>query len=170
MDVVPKFIAAVLVGLLVLLVGVMPAEGHADLESSNPADGSEIASAPAAVELTFSEDVGSGFVAVTAPDGTTVKTSEPRIDGVTMAADLAKSDQHGRYTVAYRIVSADGHPVAGKITFTTTSGQHVTQQQEAPRPKSFIDRHGTLLITGLVIAMLAIALMLSPLTRRRRQA
>jgi len=169
MDVVPKFIAAFLVSFLVLVVGVMPAEGHASLESSNPADGSEIASAPPTVELTFSEDVDSGFVAVTAPDGTTVKTSEPRIDGVTMVADLGESDQHGRYTVAYRIVSADGHPVSGEITFTTTTGQHVTQQ-EAPIPESFIDKHGTLLITGLVIAMLAIALMLSPLTRRRRQA
>jgi methionine-rich copper-binding protein CopC len=169
MDVVPKFIVAFLVGSLALFVGMMPAEGHASLLSSTPADGEQIATAPATVELTFSEDVDSGFVAVTAPDGSTVKTSDPRIDGAEMVADLAKSDQHGRYTVAYRIVSADGHPVSGKVTFTTTSGQHVTQQ-EAPSPESFVDRHGTLLITGLVIAMLAIALMLSPLTRRRRQA
>ena len=169
MDVVPKLISAVLVASFVLFAGMLPAEGHASLVSSSPADGAQIATAPATVELTFSEDVDSGFVGVTAPDGSTVKTSEPSIDGATLSADLAASEQHGRYTVAYRIVSADGHPVSGEITFTTTSGQHVTQQ-EAPSPESFVDRHSTALIIGLVLAMLAIALMLAPLTRRRREA
>jgi methionine-rich copper-binding protein CopC len=169
MDVVLKLISALLVASFVLLAGMLPAEGHASLVSSKPADGAQIATAPATVELTFSEDVDSGFFGVTAPDGTRVKTSEPRIDGATMSADLAASDQHGRYTVAYRIVSADGHPVSGEITFTTTSGQHVTQQ-EAPTPESFVDRHSTALIIGLAVAMLAIALMLAPLTRRRREA
>ena len=169
MDVVPRLTSALLVASFVLLAGMLPAEGHASLVSSQPADGSQIATAPATVELTFSEDVDSGFIGVTAPDGSTVKTSEPRIDGATMSADLAAGDQHGRYMVAYRIVSADGHPVAGEITFTTTSGQHVTQQ-EAPSPESFVDRHSTALIIGLMLAMLAIALMLAPLTRRRRRA
>ena len=169
MDVVPKLVSALLVVTLVFLAGMLPAEGHASLVSSKPADGSQIAAAPATVELTFSEDVDSGFIGVTAPDGSTVKASEPRIDDATMSADLAASDQHGRYTMAYRIVSADGHPVSGEITFTTTSGQHVTQQ-EAPTPESFADRHSTALIIGLVLAMLAIALMLAPLTRRRREA
>ncbi len=169
MGVVPRFFAALLVASLVLLAGVSPAVAHASLVSSNPADGAQVDTAPQAVELTFSEDVDSGFVGVTAPDGSTVKTSEPRIDGTTMATDLATSDQHGPYTVAYRIVSADGHPVAGEITFTTTSGRHVTKQ-EAPTSESFVDRHSTALIVGLVLAMLAIALMLAPLTRRRRQA
>ncbi len=169
MDVVPKLIAAFLAVSLVLLAGTMPAEGHASLVSSKPADGSQVATAPGTIELTFSEDVDSGFVGVTAPDGSTLKTSEPRIDGASMSADLATSDQHGTYTVAYRIVSADGHPVSDEIRFTTTSGQHVTQQ-EAPSPESFVDRHSTALIIGLALAMLAIALMLAPLTRRRRKA
>jgi methionine-rich copper-binding protein CopC len=169
MDVVPKVITAFLIASFVFLAGILPAEGHASLISSKPADGAQIATAPATAELTFSEDVDSGFVGVTAPDGTKVQTSEPRIDGATMSADLAATDQHGRYTVAYRIVSADGHPVSGEITFTTTSGQHVTQQ-EAPTPESFVDRHSTALIIGLVLAMLAVALMLAPLTRRRRKA
>ena len=169
MDVVPKLIAAFLVAVFVLVAGMMPADGHAALVSTDPADGSQIATAPRMVELTFSEDVDSGFVAVTAPDGTKVTTGDPRIDGVRMSADLAESDQRGRYTVAYRIVSADGHPISGEFTFTTTSGQQVTQQ-EAPSPQSFVDRHSTLLVVALALAMLAITLMLAPLKRRRREA
>lgn len=86
-----------------------------------------------------------------------------------MSADLAESHQAGTYTVSYRIVSVDGHPVAGQFTFTTTSGHQATPQEETSQ-ESFVNRHGTLLLVGLALAMLAIALMLAPLNRRRREA
>ena len=134
-----------------------------------PPTGREIATAPPTVELTFSEDLDSGFVAVTAPDGSKVTTSEPRISGTTDVADLAASDQRGRYTVAYRVVSGDGHPVTGQFTFTATSGHQATPKETSSQ-ESFVDRHSTLLIVGLALAMVAIALMLAPLNRRRREA
>lgn len=169
MDVVPKLIAAVLVASCVLFAGQMPADAHASLVSTNPADGSHIQAAPRTIDLTFSDDLDSGFLAVTAPDGTTVRTSEPRLSGPQMSADLAESHQAGRYTVAYRIVSVDGHPVAGQFTFTTTSGHQATAQ-ETSSEESFVDRHSTVLIVALALAMVAIALMLAPLNRRRREA
>ena len=168
MDVVPRTLAVFLAVLLALLAGPSPAVAHASLVSTSPEDGSEIATAPPSVELTFSEDVGSGFVAVTAPDGTKVKTSHTHLSGPRVTADLSASDQRGRYTVAYRVVSADGHPVSGTFTFTTTSGRAVTQQ-DAPTSEPFIDRHDTALIVGLAVAVLAIGAILAPLTRQRRQ-
>ena len=169
MDVVPRSLIVFLAALVLFLMGSGPADAHASLVSTNPADGSRIATAPATVELTFSEDVGSGFVAVTAPDGTKVKTSQAHISGAQVHADLAASDQRGRYTVAYRVVSDDGHPVSGTFTFTTTSGRAVTQQ-EAPPTEPFVDRHsGTILVLALAVAVLAIGVILAPLTRQRRQ-
>jgi methionine-rich copper-binding protein CopC len=168
MDVVPRFLALFAAALVLLFVGTGPADAHASLVSTSPADGSRISTAPATVELTFSEDVGSGFVAVTAPDGTKLKTSRAHISGAQVHADLAASDQRGRYTVAYRVVSADGHPVSGAFTFTTTSGRAVTQQ-EAPPTEPFVDRHGgTILVLALAVAVLAIGVILLPLTRQRR--
>ena len=169
MDVVPQLIAAFLVASCVLLAGQMPADAHASLVSTNPADGSHIQSAPRTVDLTFSDDLDSGFLAVTAPDGTTVRTSEPHMSGTQMSADLAESHQAGRYTVAYRIVSVDGHPVAGRFTFTTTSGRQATAE-EGSSEESFVDAHSTVLVVALALAMVAIALMLAPLNRRRREA
>ena len=169
MDVVPQLISAFLVAACIVVTGQLPADAHASLVSTDPADGSQLETAPEAVELTFSEDLDTGFVAVTAPDGTKVGTSEPRLSGARMSADLAESHQSGMYTVAYRVVSVDGHPVAGQFTFTTTAGHQATPQ-EAASDESFVDRHGTLLIAGLALAMVAIALMLAPLSRRRREA
>jgi len=169
MDVVPKLFVAFLVATCVLFTSQMPADAHASLVSTDPADGSQIATPPRTVELTFSDDLDSGFVAVMAPDGTKVKTSEPRISGTRMSADLADSHQRGRYTVAYRVASVDGHPITGQFTFTATSGHQATPK-EISSQESFIDRHSTLLIVGLALAMVAIALMLAPLNRRRREA
>ena len=171
MDVVPRYLLAILAALVLLSVNPSTASAHASLVSTNPDDGARIATAPPSVELTFSEDLKSGFVAVSAPDGTTVKTSEPRIAGAQMTADLAASDQRGRYNVAYRIVSDDGHPVSGSFTFTTTSGRAGVTHHDAPtpEPEPFVERHGTLLIAGLAVAVLAIGLILAPLARRRRE-
>jgi methionine-rich copper-binding protein CopC len=172
MDGVPRSLAVLLSVFVLVMVGRGSAGAHATLVSTSPEDGSRIAAAPPSVALTFSEDVDSGFVAVKAPDGSTVPTSEPRITGTDMVADLEPSDQRGLFTVAYRVVAGDGHPVTGEFTFNVTEGRHVTHEAghaDAPSTESFVDRHGTLLIVGLAIAVLAIGVMLSPLARGRRE-
>jgi len=168
MDDVLRTLAVLLAALVLVIAGRNPADAHASLVATSPEDGSKIATAPSSVELRFSEAVDTAFVAVTAPDGTQVTASDPRIAGDDVRADLAPSDQRGRFTVAYRIVSEDGHPVTGEFTFTTTEGRHVTPDVAAPE-ESFLDQYGTLLVVGLAVAVLAIAVMLAPLTRGRRE-
>ena len=171
MDGMPRALAVLFAALVIVIVSRGAADAHAELVSTSPEDGSRIATAPPSVALTFSEDVQSGFVAVRAPDDSTVTTSEPRVSGTTITADLEPIDQRGRFTVAYRVVTADGHPVAGQFTFTATEGRHATHEaahEDAPATESFVDRHGTLLVVGLALAVLAIGVMLAPLMRGRR--
>lgn len=163
----PKFVFTLVAVLTVLTLGSEPAAAHASLVGTNPADGSRIATAPGEVSLTFSENVGNGFVAVTAPNGAEVEASSVRTVDEVLTADLAPSDQRGRYTVAYRIVSADGHPVSGQFTFTTTTGRTV-EQVRAAHGESFVHRHRSHLVGGLAIAVVAIGLILAPLRRRRK--
>lgn len=125
-----------------------------------------MASAPRSISLTFSENVGSGFVAVTAPGGSSLTTSNVRTLDRDLTADVAASDERGRFTLAYRVVSADGHPVAGEVRFTTTAGREV-KQVEAPEQESFVHRHQGHLALGLAAAVLAIGLILAPLRRGR---
>jgi methionine-rich copper-binding protein CopC len=160
-----KFVILV-AALVLLLAGSGPATAHANLVDTDPADGSRLATAPSVVTLTFSENVGNGFVAVTAPSGRRVKTSNVRTLDRVLSADVAASDERGRYVVAYRIVSADGHPISGEITFTTTTGR-VVDHLHAADEDAFVDRHRGHLVLGLALAVLAIGLMLAPLRRRR---
>ncbi len=57
------------------------------------------------------------YVIVTAPDGSSVASGTPRVDGVLVRQGLTEGPD-GAYTMAFRAVSEDGHPVTGEITFT----------------------------------------------------
>jgi methionine-rich copper-binding protein CopC len=165
MDVVPRLIASILAAAVVLVLGAGVAHAHATVVATDPKDGARLASTPSTVALTVSEQVESGSIVVTAPDGSAVRTSKPRVDGRRLSTKLAESDQQGRYTVAYRVISADGHPVLGTFTFTTTTGREV-EQEDRPATDS-PDRVVTLLLIG---AAVGVATMVVLLVSRRREA
>jgi copper transport protein len=74
------------------------------------------------VALGFDEPVEAAFGAVRVFDATgrQVRTGEltrPSSDGSELAVSLPASLPHGAYTVTFRVVSADGHPVSGGLNF-----------------------------------------------------
>ncbi|WP_030938588.1 copper resistance CopC/CopD family protein [Streptomyces sp. NRRL S-646] len=114
-------LGAVLV--LLVLGGAGPASAHAALKSTDPEDGTVLRSAPRSVTLTFTESVGllDDSFRVLDPDNRRVdigeaQHAEGRSDtaSVALPAKLAK----GTYVVAWRVVSADSHPVGGAFTFS----------------------------------------------------
>ncbi|MFS4107993.1 copper resistance CopC/CopD family protein [Streptomyces sp. PD-S100-1] len=108
---------------LLLLGGAGAASAHAGLRSADPADGTVLASAPRALTLTFTESVGllDDSFRLFAPDGRRVRTGEPQhAPGRTDTAQVAfpAGLGQGTFTVAWRVVSADSHPVSGAFTFS----------------------------------------------------
>ncbi|MEV1062841.1 copper resistance protein CopC [Streptomyces sp. NPDC050263] len=107
-----------------LLVGAGPASAHAALTGSDPAQGVVVDKAPTQVSLTFSETVSlsDDSLRVLDPKGTRVDTGKPsNLSGTTYAVQLHSGLPDGTYTVAYQVVSADSHPVAGAYTFSIGS-------------------------------------------------
>ncbi|GAA1151163.1 copper resistance protein CopC [Streptomyces hebeiensis] len=100
------------------------ASAHAALTGSTPADGAVVATAPKDITLTFSEQVamGDNSIRVLDPDSKRVDAAKIRdlSDGATVryAVDLRSGLSDGTYTVAWRAVSADSHPVSGAFTFS----------------------------------------------------
>ncbi|MGW2518735.1 copper resistance CopC/CopD family protein [Streptomyces sp. NPDC001617] len=104
-----------------LLAGAGPASAHAALTGSDPAQGVVVDKAPSQVTLTFSEKVAtnSDSLRVLDPKGKRVDTGKPSdISGTTYAVPLHSGLPDGTYTVAWQVVSADSHPVAGAFTFS----------------------------------------------------
>jgi copper transport protein len=118
--------ALVLLGttvLLLLLGGAGQASAHAALRGADPADGAVLKTAPRSITLTFTESVGliDDTFRVFDPGNGRVETGEAQhVDGrsdtarVTLPAKLGT----GTFTVAWRVVSADSHPIAGAFTFS----------------------------------------------------
>ncbi|WP_413800304.1 copper resistance protein CopC [Streptomyces iranensis] len=109
--------------LCALSVGASSASAHAALTSTDPADGSVVQTAPREVTLNFSEGVllSGDSVRVLDPKGKRVDTGKTaHVDGKssTAAAGLHSGLPDGTYTVAWKAVSEDSHPVSGAFTFS----------------------------------------------------
>jgi methionine-rich copper-binding protein CopC len=93
------------------------ASAHATLQSTSPRAGAVVQGPLTAVRLTFDEAVGTpAFIAVTGPKGR-VDTGGTKVDHAVVSVGLKDSLPAGRYTVAFRVVSDDGHPVESSYTF-----------------------------------------------------
>ncbi len=117
-----RILPLLVVAAVLAVGGARIAGAHAVLLSTDPAAGSTLPVAPGAVTLHFSETVEIAFGAVTVydPTGTVVETGDARYAGgdsssieVTLPAGLGD----GTYTVGWRVISADSHPVSGAFTF-----------------------------------------------------
>lgn len=114
------WIAGILASLM-LLVGVAPAGAHAELDSSDPVDGATLASAPSALTFTFGEDVleqGNAVTLTVVDSGSRLELGPLGVDGAVVSVDWPAASPAGTFRAAYRVVSADGHPIDGSITFT----------------------------------------------------
>ncbi|MFJ4037043.1 copper resistance protein CopC [Microbacterium sp. NPDC090007] len=104
------------------LGGAVAASAHDSLVSSNPASGDSVAVLDE-VTLDFSANLlgydGGNIVIVLGPDGRHYESDCVGLAGPTLTLPVALGEP-GDYTVEWRAVSSDGHPVSGAIPFTYT--------------------------------------------------
>ena len=105
-----------------VVTSARPASAHAVLVKATPADGAVLRTAPTSVVLQFDDPISTSFasLAVTGPDGSTVSSGQASVSGSTVSAALHAGLAQGRYRTVFRVVSEDGHPVNGQLTFTLT--------------------------------------------------
>ncbi len=114
-----------------------PASAHSALIGSTPEDGATLSTAPESVALEFNEEVGDISPAMVLRDGDeqVVQQLDPQLDGRTMTGALPADLAAGDYSVAWRIVSVDGHPVQGVLTFTVeAAGDEASAAAPTPAP------------------------------------
>ncbi|MFH9550928.1 copper resistance CopC/CopD family protein [Streptomyces sp. NPDC017435] len=149
--------------LVLLLLGGGPASAHAALRSADPADGSVVKAAPKSLTLTFTESVGllDDSFRVFDPDNRRVETGRPgHADG---RADTARVELPGKlgtgtFTVAWRVVSADSHPIAGAFTFSVGKPSAIPPALPSTSVENPVT--GGLFNVGRYVAYLAAALLI----------
>jgi len=110
---------------------------HAQLIKEVPAGNAKILEIPERVSLDFDNqiiDLGSGNdLRVLNKDGVDVSTGDVTIVGANLSKSLPNRLEPGKYTVSYRVVSEDGHVVAGEYFFTIVKSKTKnSSSNEAP--------------------------------------
>ena len=106
-----------------LVLPAAAAQAHDALESSDPADGATVQSVPAKIGLTFDHTP----IAINSIVRVEDSTGTDQADGAVEIVDnhvtqaVKAGAPAGKYTVVWRVVSSDGHPIEGTFTFTANS-------------------------------------------------
>jgi copper transport protein len=107
----------------VLAVAAPAALGHAVVEGTSPLSGETVKRQPAQVEFRYSEPVEGNFGAIRVFDSKSARADSgesfhPEGAGSRLAVKLKPELPKGTYTVTYRVISADSHPVSGGFVFS----------------------------------------------------
>lgn len=117
-------IATTLMALFVVVGSTSVAHAHSDTFQSVPVNESVVSTPVVELQFTFVEAVQQEFapeVSLVNADGAVAELGAPTFDvtGATMTVPIvAGALPNGIYTASYRIVSEDGHPASGSISFT----------------------------------------------------
>jgi methionine-rich copper-binding protein CopC len=113
-------------------ISTVPASAHTELVSSTPARNAKVASLTE-VRLVFSEHVTRAQVQIRDAHGGTHQTGAATVRDATVTQQVATGLTAGTYTVDYRVVSADGHPVEESLPFAITE---TAQAGNGPDPSA----------------------------------
>ena len=156
-----------------LLTGVSnPAYAHAELESSNPTNDALLTEIPETLSLTFGEDLlviegeSVNTISLQDPQGLQLNLTPVEIKAGTISVNLVDNQAlpYGKYKLSYRVVSEDGHPVSGEITFelkTPSSETFVTPSptsKSEPKNASQVNKSGNSLTLIAIITAVIIGL------------
>jgi methionine-rich copper-binding protein CopC len=112
-----------------LTLAAAPAQAHASIRSITPADGARVTTPPKQVVIVFNETINPAFVQVAlSSGGKAVATGEAVTVGPKVTLPITATLVPADYVVAFRVVSADGHPIAGTSTFTLVSPTATTSR------------------------------------------
>ena len=108
----------IVLSLLLVPLATIAARAHAFLDHASPLVGSTVASAPAEVVLTFTQNLEASFstVQVTGPGGARVDQGRASVSGNTMRVGI-KSAGPGSYRVQWHALSVDTHKTEGGFSF-----------------------------------------------------
>lgn len=135
-----------------LLFSVPAASAHDAAESTSPANGSTVATVPDTVSITFNNRPLPLGSQIAVNDGQGRNWADGAVDIVdsTVSQKLRPGAPAGAYTVVWRVVSSDSHPIEGIFSFTASgsgstsgTGSTATAGPGAQSPAAEVPTVGT---------------------------
>ena len=129
-----RLLLALTAALAVLLPGT-PAWAHNALAEATPARNATVKKAPTSIKLRFLQKLKPDYTTITVAGASPVQASEAEVNGATGVITFEPLT-NGVYTVAYRVVSQDGHTVQGSYKFTVADPSATSAPAPAPATTS----------------------------------
>ena len=101
-------------------VGAISASAHGEVVRQTPGANAVLRSAPASIAITFDSALipAASMVVVNSAEGKAVHGGGSIVKDRTISTSVSPQISVGKYTVAYRVVCADGHVESNSYTFT----------------------------------------------------
>jgi copper resistance protein C len=117
----------------------MPASAHNYLGASSPAEGEVVTGQPGVISLETNDELldveGGAVIQVQGPDGRYYGDGCTEVVGVS-AQTIVQLGTPGAYTVTWRVVSTDGHPISGTWAFDWQPAEGVVLAEGSTEPGS----------------------------------
>jgi copper transport protein len=132
------------------LAAAGPVWAHASLLSALPADGVTIPNAPDILRLEFNEPVSPLIMRLVRPSGAVSTLTGVTAVNRTVKVTAPDMPEQGTYVLSWRVISADGHPVGGVVTFAVG---HPSAGPVAPAVQGATAVHAAIWAAQLVLAV-----------------
>ena len=153
-----KLTVAVLAGICLILSSPI-SFAHGQIVTTYPLMDSVSSPTPSQVWIEFDGQLQQiegevvNTLKVTDSTGLVVSSEEAVIEGAKISTQVSDQSVGGVFTVQYRIVSEDGHPVEGSYTFEASPGFEATEMIEPTTSATASDNQTDLSIGAIVMAV-----------------
>ena len=109
----------VLITFAFMFVFTNNALAHTGLETSSPENGGVVTEEVREIALTYEGKIEQGgTLEVSNSNGQSIPVEDISIEDTQMTGTFTNALENGDYTVVWNIIGADGHPIAGELSFT----------------------------------------------------
>jgi copper resistance protein C len=142
-------ILALGLGFLVFASAVLglagPAAAHDAAESTSPAQGAAVSAPPEQVSVTLNKNPLGIGASISVKDAAGAEWAEGPVEIVdnVVSQKVRAGGPAGQYTVAWRVVSSDSHPIEGAFAFTAASAAPGASPAASPTAAGTVPSLGT---------------------------
>ena len=134
------------------LWGAVPASAHTDVVWSFPAQNASLPYPPGQVAIESSDpvDLGLSQIVVRDADGQALTVSDKTLTkgASVLLATLDGQGAWGQWTVDYRLVGSDGHPVTGRIDFAVGEPARAASESRTATTRWLVLGGGAIAVLG----------------------
>jgi copper resistance protein C len=124
-----KKLMIVMFCVLIIMPSVVSA--HTSLSSSNPAEGQVVTENLEQITLDFASTIEELSTMELVKNGKKVALEEIKVENKQLIGRISNPLDNGTYTILWKIIGEDGHPINGEINFSVQTDQNQSETNPA---------------------------------------